>query len=145
MKPFIASLYALFLFAMISGVVVAYRNAEGLVENDYYRKQDQWFKAKTGERALGLEVKAPESLTTGTNEVTFCITEHGKPLRHASVQLFVGGVVKNTPDFTLPMRETDPGVYVATARVPSKGKWLVRMDLATPQLNTSRSWFYDVR
>lgn len=145
MKPFIASLYALFLFAMISGIVVAYRNAEGLVENDYYRKQDQWFKAKTGERALELEIRAPESLSPGTSELTFCITEHGKPLRHANVQLFVGGVQKSTPDFTSPMRETRPGIYAATASLPSKGKWLVRIDLATPQLNTSRSWFYDVR
>jgi hypothetical protein len=144
MKPFIASIYALFLFAMISGVVTAYRNSEGLVEKDYYRKQNDWFMNKTMERRLGLEIGKPESLALGSNRMRVTLSEHGQPLRNAEVHLFIGNVSNSKLDFSCPMREAGPGIYQADAVVPSKGKWLVRIELAANQLNTSRSWFYDV-
>jgi hypothetical protein len=145
MKPFIAALYALFIFAMASGIFVAYRNAEGLMESDYYQKGNGWFKAKTEERRLGLEVVKPESISTGSNEVQFTLSEHGKPLRKADVRLFIGNVSTKEHDFACRMQETAPGVYQTRAVVPTKGKWLLRMDLAAAQLNTSRSWFYEVK
>jgi hypothetical protein len=145
MKPFIAGIYALFLFAMASGVYIAYRYAEGLVDNDYYRKGNGWFQAKTAEKMLGLEVGCPASMSLGSNELKFRLTEHGKPLRMADVRLFVGNVSDRSHDFSCPMRETSPGVYQAMAVVPFRGKWLVRMDLAAAQLKTTRSWFFDIR
>jgi hypothetical protein len=143
-KPFIITLCAVFLVAMITGLTMAFRNAEGLVEPDYYRKQNSWFQEKTAERQLGLEVKRPESIRLGDNEVTFVLTEHGKPLRNARVRVFIGNVASSDHDLTLAMRENAPGTYVATASIPAKGKWLVRLDLSAPKLDTSRSWFYDV-
>ncbi len=144
MKPFIIAIFALFLVAMITGLTVAFRNAEGLVEPDYYLKQNSWFQEKTAERQLGLEVKRPQSIRLGDNEMTFVLTEHGTPLRNANVRVFIGNVANGDHDLTRAMRETAPGTYVASASVPAKGKWLVRLDLSTPKLNTSRSWFYDV-
>jgi hypothetical protein len=143
-KPFIIAIYALFLFAMISGLVVAFRNSEGLVETDYYRKQGNWFREKTEERRLGLEVQKPASIRKGKNELTVLLTEHGKPLTRAEVQLFVGNVSTSDLDVTTAMRETAPGRYQARVAVPSKGKWLLRLDISTGKLNTSKSWFYDV-
>ena len=145
MKPFIIALYALFLFAMISGLTVAFRNAEGLVEPDYYLKQNGWFSAKAEERRIGLEVRKPASLRQGENDVTFVLTKQGKPLSHADVKLFVGNVSDKKHDFTIAMRETKPGAYEARISVPSPGKWLVRLDLSADKLKTSRSWFYDIR
>jgi nitrogen fixation protein FixH len=144
MKPFIAGLFALFIFAMASGIYVAYRDAEGLVENDYYRKQNDWFMEKTEERQLGLEVQKPTSLMRGSNEMTFVLTEHGKPLERADVHLFVGRVSTSAQDLAIPMHETTPGVYTARMVIPASGKWLVRLDLATTNLSTRRLWFYDV-
>lgn len=144
MKPFIIAIYALFLVAMITGLVAAFRNSEGLVETDYYRKQDSWFQEKTEERRLGLEVEKPASIREGENELTFVLTEHGKPLTHAGVHLFVGNVSTSEHDLATAMRETSPGTYQARVTVPSKGKWLLRLDISTGNLNTSRSWFYDV-
>jgi hypothetical protein len=144
LKPFIIAIYALFLFAMITGLVVAFRNSEGLVETDYYRKQNSWFQEKTEERRLGLEVMKPASIQRGENELTFVLTEHGKPLTHAGVQLFVGNVSTSELDITCTMHETTPGTYQARATVPSKGKWLLRIDITNNKLNTSQSWFYDV-
>lgn len=144
MKPFIIGLYAVFIFAMITGLTVAYRNAEGLVEPDYYLKQNDWFRQKGEERQLGLEVKRPESIRQGSNELTFVLTEQGTPLSHADVKLFVGNVSNKEHDLTIAMHETAPGSYRARVGVPLKGKWLVRMDISSGKLNTSRSWFYDV-
>ncbi len=144
MKPFIIALYALFLFAMASGLTVAFRNAEGLVEPDYYLKQNGWFRAKTEERRIGLQVVRPESIRQGENELTFVLTEHGKPLTNAAVKLFIGQVQNSAQDVTFVMRETAPGIYKATVDVPARGKWLVRIDLSSNNLNTSKSWFYDV-
>jgi hypothetical protein len=144
-KPFIISIYALFLLAMIIGLTLAFRNAESLVEPDYYRKQNDWFHQKSEEKRLGLDVRPPASLSTGDNEVAFVLTEQGMPLRNARVKLFIGNVSKSDFDLTRPMHETSPGVYAAELSVPSKGKWLVRIELESGQLKTSRSWFYDIR
>jgi hypothetical protein len=143
-KPFIIALYALFLFAMISGLTVAFRNAEGLVEPDYYLKQNGWFSAKAEERRIGLEVQKPASLRQGENDVTFVLSEQGKPLQNATVRLFIGKVQHSGQDVACAMSETAPGVYRARIAVPSTGKWLVRIDLSANNLNTSKSWFYDV-
>jgi len=143
-KPFIIAIYALFLFAMISGLVAAFRNADGLVEPDYYLRQSSWFREKTEERRIGLEVRRPASIRTGENELTFVLTEHGNPLTKAAVKLFIGKVQSSGQDVTHAMRETAPGIYKATVDVPARGKWLVRIDLSSNNLTTSKSWFYDV-
>ncbi|NTU67515.1 MAG: FixH family protein [Chlorobiaceae bacterium] len=145
MKPFIAAIFALFLIAMGCGIFFAYRNAEGLVEANYYERGSSWFQAKAEERRMGLEVAGPALLATGKNEVKFVLTEHGRPLRDAGVKLFVGNVSSKAQDFSSPMRETAPGIYEASAVVPAKGKWLMRMNLDAGKLKTSRSWFFDVR
>jgi len=143
-KPFIIALYVLFLFAMASGLTVAFRSNEGLVESDYYRKQNDWFQAKTEERRIGLEIEKPASILPGKNELTFVLTEQGKPLTQARVHLFIGNVSTSKLDVTRAMRETAPGIYKTTLDVPAGGKWLVRLDLSTDKLTTSKSWFYDV-
>ncbi len=145
MKPFIASIFALFLFAMGCGIYVAYHNAEGLVETNYYERGNGWFRTKEQEERLGFSVRKPDSLSAGRNAVRFVLTEHGQPLQQATVKLFVGNVSTPVHDATATMRETSPGVYEADALIPSKGKWLLRMDLAATELKTSRSWFFDVR
>ena len=145
MKIFISGLLALFLFAMASGIYFAYRNAEGLVEGNYYERGNAWFMARSEERRLGLDIVKPASLSTGSNEVKFILTEHGRPLRQADVKLFIGNVSNGDQDRSCPMKETAPGIYEARAIIPTTGKWLLRMDLATTQLKTSRSWFFDVR
>ncbi|NTV02100.1 MAG: FixH family protein [Chlorobiaceae bacterium] len=145
MRTFIAGMFALFLLAMGCGIFFAYRNAEGLVETNYYERGNNWFQAKKEERRIGLEVVKPDSLALGDNRVRLVLRGHGRPLRQADVRLFIGNVSSSAHDLTLPMRETGPGVYEANAVVPSKGKWLLRMDLAAGKLKTSRSWFFDVR
>jgi nitrogen fixation protein FixH len=144
MKLFLAGLYGLFFFAMACGVTIAYRSAEGLVENNYYEKGNGWFQTKAAERQLGFEVGRPERLVQGSNDLRLTLSSHGRPIDGASVNIFVGNVSSKQYDLAHPMRETAPGVYQTSAVIPARGKWLVRMDLASKQLNTSKSWFYDV-
>jgi len=144
MKLFIAALYGLFLVAMISGIFIAFRTSEGLVESDYYLKQKRWFSQKSEERKRGIGIDPPASIRQGENELTFVLTEGGKPLKNAKIQLFIGNISSKSGDQTCPMHETAPGVYQTKAFVASAGKWLVRLDFESSTLNSSRSWFYDV-
>lgn len=145
MKPFIIALYVVFVIAMASGLTIAYRTAEGLVEPDYYARQARWFSEKAIERHIGFRVQPPEALARGGNEVTFIVTQRGRPLEKAVVALFIGKVSDKEHDLTIAMREKAPGIYTAQATVPSTGKWLVRMELSNDQLKTTRSWFYDIQ
>ncbi len=144
-KFLIGGLYLMFFFAMVSGIAVAIRQSEGLVETNYYEKGNGWFLTKAAEQKLGLEIKPPDSLSPGNNDVSIKLTSHGKPLEGAEVKLFVGNVSTSDHDFSAGMRETAPGVYETRTVIPYRGKWLVRMELASKQLKTSRSWFYDIR
>ena len=144
MKLFLAGLYTLFLVAMASGIYFAYNNAEGVVETSYYEKGNGWFHAKAEEQRAELAVSRPGPLGLGSNDIRLAINTHGRPLEQADVHLFVGNVSTSRHDTMIPMRETAPGVYQTTALIPARGKWLVRMELASPQLKTSRSWFIDI-
>ncbi|NTW51155.1 MAG: hypothetical protein HGB22_01000 [Chlorobiaceae bacterium] len=145
MKFLIGGLYLLFFFAMVSGIAVAIRQSEGLVETNYYEKGNGWFQAKSLERQIELEVTPPQTISQGNNDISIRLTSHGKPLEGAKVKLFIGNVSSSSQDFSSRMSEPAPGVYETRALIPYKGKWMVRMDLAGNQIKTSRSWFYDVR
>ncbi|HWR00711.1 MAG TPA: FixH family protein [Chlorobaculum sp.] len=144
-KLLIGGLYLLFFVAMVSGIAVAIRQSEGLVETNYYEKGNDWFLSKAAEQQLGLEIRPPESLSPGNNDVRIRLTSHGKPLEGTEVKLFIGNISTSDHDVSSGMRETAPGVYETRAVIPYRGKWLVRVDLAGRQLKTSRSWFYDIR
>jgi hypothetical protein len=144
MKIFLAALYALFFFAMATGITIAYRNAEGLVDADYYDKGNGWFHARERDKLLGLETGRPGRLKSGSNEISIPITTHGRPLEHADVQLFVGNLSRKGYDTTLPMREIEPGIYRTSTVIPFNGIWLLRLDLVNDQFKTSRRWFVEV-
>ncbi len=144
MKLFLIALYSLFILAMASGITIAYRQAEGLVEPNYYEKASAYFSTKSAESSRGLSVVLPDSLQKGSNEVHVTISTHGKPLRNAVVTFFVGNLSKKTYDRTVPMKETEPGNYRTTAVIPFEGVWLARVDISKEQLQTSRKWFIEL-
>lgn len=144
MKIFLIALYGLFIFAMASGITIAYRQAEGLVEPDYYEKASAYFSTKADESSSSLAVVLPDSLHMGNNDVLITISTHDKPLRNAEVTLFTGNLSKKSYDRTVPMHETEPGNYRTTAVIPFAGVWLIRVDIGKDQLQTSRKWFMEV-
>jgi len=144
MKVFLVSLYALFLFAMATGVTIAYRQAEGLVESNYYEKASSYFRTKAAESSSELVIAPPDRLRKGKNDVRISIAEHGRPLRQAGVTLFIGNLSTKTHDRSTPMRETAPGIYTAQTVIPFNGVWLVRVDMEKAQLKTSKKWFIEL-
>lgn len=147
MKLFLYILYPVFLFAMGTGIYFAYRDAEGLVDNNYYETGKSFFQSKAAEQKLGIAINRPDTLKQGSNEIRIDVTSHGKPLEDATVRLFTGNLSTTGFDSTIIMRELRPGSYQAIADVPFKGVWLVRIDLEQkPQhFKTSRKWFYDIK
>lgn len=145
MKAFLVGLYALFAFAMASGITIAYRQSEGLVDTDYYEKARTYFSAKAAESSNGLRLTLPDSLHRGKNHVQVRLFSHGKPLENATVKLFLGNLSKTKYDRTIPLQETAPGIYgTGQAEIPFGGIWLVRVDIAKEHLKTTRTWFAEI-
>ena len=139
-------MYPLFFFAMGCGIYVAFRDAEGLVDNNYYENSTRYFQAKANEERLGIEVSKPDSLKKGYNVIRIKATTHGKPLENATLSLFTGNLSTTGYDSTITMRQLSPGIYQATATIPFKGVWLAKVDLRQQQqLITSKKWFFNVR
>ena len=146
MKLFFYIMYPLFFFAMGCGIYVAFRDAEGLVDNNYYENSTRYFQAKANEEKLGIGISKPDSLKRGHNVIRINATTHGKPLQNGVLTLFVGNLSTTGYDSTRTMRELTPGIYQATATIPFKGVWLAKVDLRQQQqLITSKKWFFNVR
>ncbi len=146
MKLFFCIMYPLFFFAMGCGIYVAFRDAEGFVDNNYYENSTRYFQAKALEEKLGIEVSKPDSLKKGYNIIRIKATTHGKPLENATLSLFTGNLSSTGYDSTITMREFSPGIYQATAAIPFKGVWLAKVDLRQQQqLITTKKWFFDVK
>ncbi|EAT59952.1 FixH family protein [Chlorobium ferrooxidans] len=146
MKLFFYIIYPLFFFAMGCGVYVAFRDAEGLVDNNYYENSKGYFQAKAAEERLGIAIQPPAALKRGENEIRIAITSKGKPLEQANLTLFIGNLSSTGYDSTITMREEAPGIYRATAEIPFKGVWFARIDLKQQQqLITSKKWFSDIQ
>ena len=146
MKLFFYIMYPLFFFAMGCGIYVAFRDAEGLVDNNYYENSTRYFQAKANEERRGIEVSKPDSLKKGYNDIRIKATTHGKPLEKAVLSLFTGNLSTTGYDSTRTMRELTPGIYQATATIPFKGVWLAKVDLRQQQqLITTKKWFFEVK
>lgn len=146
MKLFFYIIYPLFFFAMGCGIYVAFRDAEGLVDNNYYENSKHYFQAKATEERLGIAISSPAVLKKGENKIRITVTSQGRPLERADLTLFIGNLSETGYDSTLAMREDAPGIYEATADIPFKGVWFTRIDLKQQQqLITSKKWFSDIK
>lgn len=146
MKLFFYIIYPLFLFAMGCGIYIAFRDNEGLVDNNYYENSRGYFEAKATEERLGIEISQPRKLKPGRNIIQVNATSHGKPLEEASLSLFIGNLSTPRYDSTITMSQLSPGIFQATATIPFKGVWFTRVDLKQQeQLITSKKWFFNVK
>jgi len=146
MKLFFYIIYPLFFFAMGCGIYVAFRDNEGLVDNNYYENSQGYFESKTTEERLGIEISQPRKLKPGRNIIQINATSQGKPLKEGSLSLFIGNLSTARYDSTIIMRQLSPGLYQATATIPFRGVWFTKVDLRQrQQLITSKKWFFNVK
>ncbi len=146
MKITLSIIYACFFTAMACGLFVAYKHADGLVDNNYYDNSTHYFQSKALEEKLGIALSQPDSLKMGQNIIRIKATSHGKPLETGDLSLFIGNLSNTRFDSTMTMRQLAPGIYQTTATIPFKGVWFARIDLKQQQqLVTSKKWFFNVR
>ncbi len=146
MKLFFYIMYPLFFFAMGCGIYVAFRDAEGLVDNNYYENSTRYFQAKALEEQLGITMSQPAGLKLGHNVIKINATSHGKPFETGLLSLFIGNLSTTGYDSTITMHQLSPGIYQATATIPFKGVWFAKVDLRQQQqLITTKKWFFNVK
>ncbi len=146
MKLFFYIVYPIFFFAMGCGIYIAYKSADGLVDNNYYENSSRYFQAKATEEKLGIALSLPDTLKPGDNVIRVNATSHGKPLGNAALSLFIGNLSSTLYDSTMIMQKLSPGIYQTTATIPFKGVWFARVDLKQQQqLIASKKWFFDVK
>ena len=146
MKLFFFIVYPIFFFAMGCGIYIAFKNADGLVDNNYYENSRRYFQTKAIEEKLGIAVSRPDTLKLGHNVIRVNATSHGKPLENGALSLFIGNLSNTRYDSTMSMQKISPGIYQATAIIPFKGMWFTRVDLRQQQeLIASKKWFFDVK
>ncbi len=146
MKLFFYIVYPIFFFAMGCGIYIAYKSADGMVDNNYYENSTHYFQTKALEEKLGIAVSQPDSLKLGQNIIRVKATSHDKPLREGTLSLFIGNLSNTRFDSMSTMRQTSPGIYQTKATIPFKGVWFARIDLKQQQqLITTKKWFFNVR
>ena len=119
MKLFLYIVYPIFFFAMGCGIYFAYRNAEGLVDNNYYENGNSYFQSKAAEEKLGIAISRPDTLKQGSNDIRVSVTSHGKPLEKATLPLFIGNLSTTGYDSTIIMRNL-PASIRQTRPFPSR-------------------------
>ncbi len=146
MKIFFYIVYPIFFFAMGCGIYIAFKSADGLVDNNYYENSSSYFKTKALEEKLGIAVSRPETLKLGQNVIRVKATSHGQPLEDGALSLFIGNLSSTRYDSTKFMQKISPGIYQTSATIPFRGVWFTRVDLKQQQqLITSKKWFLDVK
>jgi nitrogen fixation protein FixH len=145
MKIFFYIIYPIFFFAMGCGIYVAFRDAEGLVDKNYYETSSHYFETKAAEEKQEIAIGKPEALRKGRNLIRIKVTSHNRPLDQAALSLFVGNLSSTGYDSTITMREEAPGIYQAPLQIPFEGVWLVRIDLQKQQFTSSKKWFFNVK
>ncbi len=144
MKALIYALYVLVIFITVYTGYMAYKVYDGLVEEQYYVKAKNYFKTKRLEEDLGIKVSLKGSFQLGKSMVEIVLTERGKPLRGAIVNVYLGHASTTKYDRACQMKEVQSGVYACNLSIPVKGKWLVRAAIQFGDFKTYRRWFVDV-
>ncbi len=146
MKIFFYIVYPIFFFAMACGIYIAYKSADGLVDNNYYENSRRYFQTKALEEKLGMAVSRPSTLKLGHNVIRINTTSHGKPYGEGTLSIFIGNLSSTRFDSTMSMQQIYPGIYQVTATIPFRGVWFARVDIRQQQqLITSKKWFFDVK
>ena len=110
MKLFFYIVYPIFFFAMGCGIYIAYKSADGLVDNNYYENSSRYFQAKATEEKLGIALSLPDTLKPGDNVIRVNATSHGKPLGNVALSLFIGNLSSTLYDSTMIMQKLSPGI-----------------------------------
>jgi len=140
MKTLLAGLYVLFAALLGLTFYVAVRANDGLVEEDYYRKANDYLSLKETEENLGLTIRVPGRLETGRSRLSAKVATANGPLQGARATLRAMRLSGPGQDRTFPLREEAAGTYAAEIEIPSGGKWMLLLAVEGSGVRTERRW-----
>ncbi len=145
MKKLIYLVYAIFITLMVVTFYVASGVYDGLVEDHYYIKAKHFFSRKAEEEKKEFSISiAPGRVNSGRNRMRVTLSLDREPLTGAMVIFYTGLISGTEHDGIFIMQETSPGRYETEYSIPSKGRWIFRVEIQSKDLNTERQWFVDV-
>ena len=144
MKTFLAGLYVLFAVLLGLTFYVAVRANDGLVEEDYYRKANDYLSLKETEENLGLTIRVPGRLETGRSRLSAEVATANGPLQGARATLRAMRLSGPGQDRTFPLREEAAGTYAAEIEIPSGGSWMLLLSVEGSGVRTERRWIATV-
>jgi len=127
-------------------VYFAITNNPGLVVKDFYERGQDYEKHMLERQARNphwrMRVKLPRKI--GVNEAVIChftvMDKEGSPVVPDSVTFHAYRPSDARQDFSVPMKETAPGVYESEVRFPLQGAWdtLVSVKHGEDEYNTAK-------
>ena len=144
MKALLAGLYVLFAALLGLTFYVSVRANDGLVEEDYYRKANDYLSLKETEENLGLTIRVPGCLETGRSRLSAEVATANGPLQGARATLRAMRLSGPGQDRTFPLREEAAGTYAAEIEIPSEGSWMLLLSVEGSGFRTERRWIATV-
>lgn len=140
MKRLIVGLYLLFGFLLAGTILLAVRSYDGPVVERYSRRGEEFLADREREEALGLTIRVPDRLATGTHRFAAALSTSAGPLRDASATVRAMRISGPSEDRAVPLREEEPGLYTGNLRIPSPGTWMLQLAVRTETIDTVRNW-----
>lgn len=135
-----------FLTMNVIMIYLAIHNNPGLVVEDFYKRGQDYernmLKRQARNPGWRMRVKLPRKI--GVNEPVICrftvMDREGAPVAPESVTFHAYRPSDSRQDFSVPMKETAPGVYEGEVRFPLQGAWdtLVSVKHGEDEYNTAK-------
>lgn len=140
MKRLIVCLYVLFSLLLAGTIILAVRSYDGPVEERYSLRGERFLEDREREEALGLTIRVPDLLATGSNRFAAALSTSAGPLRNASVTIRAMRIFGPSEDRTVPLREEEMGLYTGILPIPSPGTWMLALSVRSVPIDTVRNW-----
>lgn len=146
MKALVIGIGAVFLSLLGATLFLAVRAFDGLVEDRYSAKAAAFVALREREEALGFSVAVSGDLAAGAPRPFRAVLDTAAgPLTGARVSLRAMRLSGPQGDRDFPLPEEAPGRYGGDVSLPAAGRWMLRLDVESPVIATSRTWIADAR
>lgn len=141
MNRLIPGLYLFFAALLGATVYLAATSYDGPVEDRYSERAETYLTDRETEEAMGLTVRVPTRLETGSNRIFAALSTRDGPLRGAAAAIRAMRIHGPGDDREVLLREEKPGVYAGVLGIPSPGTWMLQLTAEAGAVRTRRNWF----
>ena len=127
-------------------IYMAADNSSGLVVDDFYKRGQDYeknmLKRQARDPGWNMRIQLPKKIEIDQPVICrFKVTDKsGQPVQPDSIHFYAYRPSDNKADFSLPMKEVEPGVYEAEVSFPLLGAWdiLVSAKQGDDEFNTPK-------